>query len=280
MKDFMRQNGWIVLVIALLLSLIVAGGTAILEGSLNPISNVVATVTTPIRNVASTGMAWCEDVADYILRYGETEEELKKLRLQVAELEEEVRSSDDAVRENEQLRDLLDLQQKRSDFVFESARVAAQSTSNWESTITLNKGSLDGVAVNQCVITEVGQLVGTVTEVGLNSATVSTVIDSGTEMSGIVSRTYAAGILEGDFSLMHDKKLKMTYLSEDAQLVAGDKVLTAGIGETYPPNLVVGTVESLHSEASGIDRYAVIVPDVNMDDLVEVFIIKEFDVAP
>ena len=99
------------------------------------------------------------------------------------------------------------------------------------------------------------------------------------EMGGIITRTNAAGVLEGDFSLMQGGKLRLAYLPDEAQLVAGDEVLTSGRGDVYPSGLVVGQVEGVFNDASGMNRYAVVVPEVNLDTLVEVFVIKEFDIV-
>ena len=120
-----------------------------------------------------------------------------------------------------------------------------RSTVNWESTLTLDKGSSADVEAGDCVITETGVLVGVVSKVGYNWSTVSTVIDTGIEMGGIVSRTYSAGILEGSFDLMSQGKLRLSYLPEGAQLVSGDEVLTSGRGDVYPSGLVVGQVEGV-----------------------------------
>ena len=122
-------------------------------------------------------------------------------------------------------------------------------------------------------------LVGVVSEVGSHYSTVSTVIDTSMEMGGIITRTNAAGVLEGDFSLMQGGKLRLAYLPDEAQLVAGDEVLTSGRGDVYPSGLVVGQVEGVFNDASGMNRYAVVVPEVNLDTLVEVFVIKEFDIV-
>ena len=86
-------------------------------------------------------------------------------------------------------------------------------------------------------------------------------------------------MLEGDFSLMQGGKLRLAYLPDEAQLVAGDEVLTSGRGDVYPSGLVVGQVEGVFNDASGMNRYAVVVPEVNLDTLVEVFVIKEFDIV-
>ena len=146
MKHFLRQNGIWILVIALLLSLVITLSSVLLGGSANPLSNAVQAVTAPIRGGISAVLDWAGGVSDYVFRYGEMQQELEDLRLQIAQLEEQVRQGEEDSRENEQLRELLNLQQQRQDFVFENARVTARSNSNWESTLTLSKGSAAGVA--------------------------------------------------------------------------------------------------------------------------------------
>ena len=278
MKDFLRRNGIWLLVIAFLLSVLIGVFSAVMGGNADPLSNLVTTITAPVRNGVAAVGDWVQGVSRYVFRYGEMEQQIADLETENAQLQEQVRESQEALQENELLRDLLDLREKRRDFVFESAKVTARSASNWESTLTLSKGS-ESVQEGNCVITSTGVLVGVVSEVGSHYATVSTVIDTGMEMGGIITRTNAAGVLEGDFSLMQEGKLRLSYLPDEAQLVTGDEVLTSGRGDVYPSGLVVGQVEGVFSDASGMNRYAVVVPEVNLDTLVEVFVIKEFDIV-
>lgn len=279
MKDFLRQNGILLLVIALLLSILIGVLSYVMSGEADLLSNIAATVTSPIRGGVSAAADWAEGVYSYVFRYGETERELADLRAQVRELEEKVRQGEEASRENEQLRKLLELKERRRSFDLETAKVTARSTSNWESTLTLSKGTQDGIEAGDCVITETGVLVGVVVEAGINWSTVSTVINTETEMGGIVTRTYSAGVLEGDFSLMNQGKLKLNYLPAEAQLVSGDEVLTSGRGDMFPSGLEVGQVEGVFTDPSGQVRYAVIQPSVTLDSLIEVFVIKDFDIT-
>ena len=279
MKDFFHKNGVLLLVIALLLSLLVGISSALMGGTADPLSNAATTITAPVRSLVSNVLDWAEGVYNYVFRYEELNTELDTLRKQVADLEAQLRESGEAARENQQLRQLLRLQEKHQDFVFESARVTQRSTTNWESTFTLSKGSSAGVQTGNCVISETGALVGVVEEVGLNYCRVSTVINTDIEMGGICVRTDCAGILEGDFALMSQGRLKLSYLPDDAQLRPGDQILTSGQGDIYPPDLVVGRIEELRSDPSGMMRYAVLKPQARLDSLVEVFIIKEFDVV-
>ena len=279
MKDFLRQNGMLLLVIALLASILIGIAGFVLSGEADPLSNIVNTVISPVRGGIAAAADWVEGAYNYGVRRGEMEAELDALRTQVGELQEKVRQGEEASRENEQLRDLLGLQARRRDFVFEAAKVTARSTSNWESTLTLSKGSTAGVEAGDCVVTQTGVLVGVVAETGLNWSTVSTVINTETEIGGIVTRTYSAGVLEGDFSLMNEGKLKLNYLPEGAQLVTGDEVLTSGRGEVFPSGLEVGRVEGVFTDPSGQTRYAVVAPSVALDSLIEVFVIKDFEIT-
>ena len=279
MKDFFHKNGVLLLVIALLLSLLVGISSALMGGTADPLSNAATTITAPVRSLVSNVLDWAEGVYNYVFRYEELNAELDTLRKQVANLEAQLRESGEAARENQQLRQLLRLQEKHQDFVFESARVTQRSTTNWESTFTLSTGSSAGGQTGNCVISETGALVGVVEEVGLNYCRVSTVINTDIEMGGICVRTDCAGILEGDFALMSQGRLKLSYLPDDAQLRPGDQILTSGQGDIYPPDLVVGRVEELRSDPSGMMRYAVLKPQARLDSLVEVFIIKEFDIV-
>ena len=279
MKDFLRHNGILILIIAVLLAAITAVASYALKGTANPLSNALGVVTTPIRNGVSSFVGWAEGVYNYSFRYQELEEENQRLRSQIAELEEKAREGEAASKEDELLREALGLRAKRSDFVLESARVTARSTSNWASTLTLSKGSVQDVAAGDCVVDAAGNLVGIIDEVGSNYSVMITVVDANLQMGGIVSRTDSTAMLEGDFTLMQEGRLKMTYLPENTELLTGDLVLTSGLTGIYPSGLVVGAIESLHTDPSGMSRYAVLAPAADLDRLVEVFIIKEFDIV-
>ncbi len=279
MKDFFRQNGILLLVIAFLLSVLIGVLSFVMGGQADPLSDLVNTVTSPVRGGIAAAADWTEGVYRYVFRYSEMEEELKTLRARVGELEEQVRQGEEAIRENEQLRALQGLTARRRDFELEAVKVTARSADNWESILTLSKGAKDGIEAGDCVITETGVLVGVVNKVGVNWSTVSTIIDTDTEIGGIVTRTFSAGVLEGDFSLMNQGKLKLNYLPEGAQLVTGDEVLTSGRGDMFPSGLPVGQVEGVFTDLSGQTRYAVVTPSVALDSLIEVFVIKDFDIT-
>ena len=151
--------------------------------------------------------------------------------------------------------------------------------SNWASTLTLNRGTSSGVAVNNCVVDEYGALVGVVTEVGLNWCTVATVLDTQAQFGATVFRTGEAAVAMGDLSLMSSGKVKLNYLSGTNPPVGGDLVLTSGLGGYFPSGLVIGSVEDVRTDDSGLTQYAVVQPNVRPESLVQVFVITAFDIV-
>lgn len=279
MKDFFRNNGLIILVIAVLLAALTAVGSYALQGVPSPLGNVLGVVTAPVRNGISALAGWAEGVYNYSFRYDELQAENDRLKAEIAELEAAAREGEADSKENERLRELLELRPKNRSFDLESATVTARSSTNWASTLTLSKGSDQGVAAGDCVVDSAWNLVGIIEAVGTNWSTMLTVVDANLEMGAFLSRTESIAILEGDFALMAEGKLKLTYLPENTELITGDLVLTSSMGGNYPSDLVVGSIESIHTDASGISRYAVIAPAADLDSLVQVFIIKDFDIV-
>lgn len=278
MKDFFRHNGILILIAAILLALVTAVVSMLFGGVADPLSNLVGILTTPVRNGITAVTNWAEEKYNDAFELEQMKEELAGLKQRNAELEAQAREAEAALQENERLRNLLELQPKEWSCDKAAAMVTARSTSNWESTLTIGKGSAAGIAVDDCVVDEYWNLVGVVAEVGENWATVRTLVDSDTEMGGQPARTGGAAILEGDFALMGEGRLKLTYLPENSELIAGDLVTTSGRGGVYPAGLVAGHVEEVRTDASGMTRYAVIAPETDLDGLQQVFVITDFTV--
>ena len=279
MKDFLRNNGLLILILAVLLAALTAVGSYVLQGVPSPLENVVGVVTTPIRNGISALAGWAEGVYNYSFHYDELQAENERLRTELAELQEDAREGEADSKENQRLRELLGLRPKERSFDLESATVTARSSTNWASALTLSKGTDHGVEAGDCVVDSAWNLVGIIDEAGSSWSSMITVVDATLEMGALISRTESIAILEGDFSLMAQGKLKLTYLPKDTELLTGDLVLTSGLGGNYPSDLVVGSIESIHTDATGMSRYAVIDPAADLDGLVQVFIIKGFHIV-
>ena len=277
MKDFLHKNGILLLIIAVLLTAILGVCSAIMD--MSPVSNLLGVLATPFRAGADAMASWVEDRYNYAFRYDALVAENEALRAELAKMNKEITAAQDANRQNERLRDLIGLAERHKSFDFEDASVTDRAISNWSFAITINKGSNVGIEPNDCVVDQYGNLAGVVSQVGLNWAEVATVVDPSIELGARLPRTNEEAVLEGDFALMLDRKLKLSYLPEDCVPIVGDQVVTSGLGDLYPAGLLIGTVEALREEDSGFTRYAVVDPAADVEQMRYVYVIKSFDVV-
>lgn len=278
MKHFLKQHGlWILFAAA-----VIAAGLAMasaFSSATAPLTNLAGILVSPFRSGFTAVAEWFNDKQAYYADYKALEAENAELRKRIAEMEEAVRQSEADSEENARLRSLLNLRPQRKDFALESAHVTGHETSNWSSTLTLNRGTAHGVEIGDCVINEEHYLVGVVSEVGYNWCTVLNLIDTDTELGAMIFRTDEIGVASGDFNLMKEGRLKLSYLPADAQLLNGDLIVTSGVVGYYPKGLVIGAVEEVMLDDSGLTRYAVIDPMVDFAELTQVFIVKSFDIV-
>ena len=275
MAKFFKTAGVVVLVLLVLILLLTGIGR--LAGGSSPTAQALQTVLSPVEKLLDGCVARLETIYGYMHDYEAVKEENAALRARIAEMEAEVRQSKDANEENERLRALLDLKRSHMDYAMVDADLISWSASTWGSAFNIDRGSRDGIEAGDCVITENGCLVGIVTECGRYSASVRTLLDP---RSAVATRLENAGITAvaaGDFNLMTQGRLKLTFLQDAGVLVAGDTVLTAGSGGIYPAGLVVGAVAELGLDQSGFTEYGIIDPAVQLTSLRQVFVIKGFE---
>jgi len=159
------------------------------------------------------------------------------------------------------------------------ATVINRNPTAWYQTLTLNRGSKDGIAPNDPVIGDLG-LVGKVVSVSATTAEVLMVLDGEGQVSALVRGSTGNGtfgIVQGTYKhgsrLTSEGNLQMLFLRKDIVNV-GDLVLTAGRGGVYPQDIPIGKVKEVELDPSGLLKTAFIEPLVNFDDLEEVYIVK------
>lgn len=278
-KQYLKKNGIKLGALVLVVALIAGISSYALKGRAGLAKNVTGTVKTPVQQMVSSVAQWLESVYGYVYKYDELVAENEKLHEELAQAQQQVRDGMEAVEENERYRELLNFDKKHSDMTYEAAKVVAWNSSNWASSFTISKGESSGIELGDPVITEYGVLVGQISELGKTWATVSTVIDINTNIGARVTDSGSAGLLTGDFTIMKDGCVKLSYLSEGAQIFSGSIVVTSGSGGAFPPDLIIGTVKSVQEEAGGQIEYGIVEPNCDLGSLVQVFVIKDFEVV-
>ena len=279
MKEYLRKHGLRVGIIVAAAALIIGLGAAARDGRIGFVQNLSGIVKSPIQKVLSSAVNWFDSMYGYLYEYDSLMAENESLRSQLADAQKSARDGIEASEENTRLRKLLELREKHTDYVMESCKVVLWSSSNWSSAFTISKGSSSGIELGDPVITEYGAVVGQITELGTNWATVSTLIDVDMSVGAFVGATGNSGMVVGEYSFMRDKTAKLTYLADGAQIFVGDDVLTSGSGGAFPAGLMIGTLTAVQTEAGGQIEYGIVEPQANLDSLVQVFVIKDFAVV-
>lgn len=274
MRKFFKTVGLVLLAVLVVVVLLTLVGK--LSSGTSPATRAFQTAAAPVNRLLTAGTNGVERLFAYMRGYDELLAENEALKERIAEMEAEVRRSQDANLENEQLRQALGLKQSHTDYDLLDAKIIAWSSSNYASAFDLDKGTFEGVEAGDCVITASGCVVGVVTEAGLYSASVRTLIDPQAAMGAVLQSTGLSAVAEGDFSLMTTGRLRLNYVLENASLEPGDTVLTSGAGGVYPAGLVIGKLTDVGAGEGGYGQYGVITPSAELYSLTQVFIIRDY----
>jgi len=159
------------------------------------------------------------------------------------------------------------------------ASVVNRNPTTWYRTLTLNRGSQDGVSVNDPVIGDLG-IVGKIVSVTPTTSEVLLILDGEGQVSALVrgsTGTGIFGIVQGNYKrgsrLTAEGNLQMLFRREDG-INIGDLVMTSGLGGVYPKDIPIGQVKEIQLDPSGLLKTAFIRPLVDFDALEEAYIVK------
>mgnify|MGYP002569859401 FL=1 len=212
------------------------------SGPIHGVRSVVTTITSPVRYAGSVVASPFNALGNVFSNLTASQETLSDLKAQNEELTAQVAELSEAQETASRLESLLGLQ---STYNLEStaARIIGESSDAWSRTVTIDKGSSDGFAINMPVCNSAG-VIGQIIEVSANTSTVRLITDENSGVSAMVQSTRAQGILQGQ----PDGTLRLEYVTTDADVQEGDIIVTSGIGGVYPKGLPLGTVSTVVRE--------------------------------
>ncbi len=240
------------------------------------ITSALMSLTKPLKSAAASVAKTFESIYGYMYKYETLEAENERLKSELNKLKQDNQYSEEISKENDKLRTLLGLSLRHPDYTqYDTADVISWSASNWDSSFTIGKGSSNSrIKAGDCVITETGALIGVVSEVKSSSSTVITVLDTKFSYGAYIERNDERTIAKGDFTQMKRGLLKLSYLKDTTDIVTGDTIRTSGTGG--PADLVIGTVQEVLTDSTGINRYATIKPAADLTRLASVYLITGF----
>lgn len=273
MRHLFTTRVRVILIVAVLLT----AGLAVLSNATGQSipSLLVQGALAPFRAGANALTNQAEQFYSYMFRYEALAAENEALKAQIAEMADEARQADSYQRENERLREALDLTTSREDFALVDAYIISWSSNDWTNTFTINRGADSGIEAGMCAITANGEVVGLVTEAGPNYATVKTVLDSSLEISATIASSGYNGMVVGGYEDGRKDLLRMDYLPSSAVIRNNDQVVTSG-STIYPRNLILGYVIDAGFDDTGVAKFAVLEPAADIGSLEQVFIITAY----
>lgn len=273
MKHLLSGRVRIILIAAILL----AASLAILSNALgmNLPTMMTQAVLAPIKYGATALTDQAEKWYSYMFRYEALAAENEALKERIANMEDEARRADAVERENQRLRDLLNLKATHEDYDLVDAYIIDWDSTDWTNVVMINKGTDAGIQPGMCAITANGQVVGLVVEAGPNYAEVKTILDSTLEISCVIASSGYNGMSKGGYIYKDTNHLKLDYLPSSAIIRNKDAVVTSG-STVYPRGLIVGYVRDAGFDDTGVAKFAVLEPAAEIASLEQIFILTNY----
>lgn len=197
-------------------------------------------------------------------RNAELEEQLALRQIEILQLRE-------AASDYDRLANLLSYTSILDEQDFLTADVISIDQTGIARSVTINRGTRDGVAVGMPVTTDLG-LVGRIIRVSANAAQVQLIIDENSSVSSRLQTTRAEGSIIGQAS----GALRMTFIVLDEEILQGDLVITSGLGGNFPPDIVVGQVTSVRQFEFELFQEAEVRSLIDFDSLEQILVVTSF----
>lgn len=276
MRDFLRGTKFrIALAVFSCLLLGVFFAAVSVSGS-SPVSKTLSFITAPLQNAAVHISAFFNDFNGYFASSRSYAEEVESLKTEVSDLKSQLVDYEKALHKLEAYEDFLEVKDNNPDFTFTPATIVLRDSSDIYASFTINKGSSDGIKVNDPVIYG-NALVGVIREVNENTSTVFTLFNPDINASAYEIRTREDCYVESEPGFSADGLLRISGLTKTSPVVAGGIICTSGIGGIYPKDLIIGTIKEVRNDEIGISSYALVTPEAEYSLLTDIFVITDFE---
>ena len=264
-----------------LLCVCMIGITTIKGSILNPLRTAVGYVLVPIQSGVNRVGGGLYNELSSVGKLKTALAENETLKTRVDELTEENTRLRSEQFELERLRSLYELDQEYMQYHKIGARIIAKDSSSWFSVFRIDKGSDDGIKEDMNVIAG-GGLVGIVTDVGANYATVRSIIDDSSRVSAMAQQSGDSCIVAGDLQLFKEGRLKLSYMEKDDDIKDGDMIVTSNISGKFLPGILVGYATDITVDYNdNLTKSGYLIPAARFDRLQEVLVITDLkDAGP
>lgn len=251
---------------------ILIGITSIKDGFLNPLRSGIGYFLIPIQSgVNRVGTSVYNTASNYSTMKHAIDEK-QKLQARIDALIEENSRLQSEQFELQRLRELYELDQDYLKYKKIGARVIAKDSGDWFQVFRINKGAADGVRVDANVIAG-GGLVGIVTDVGANYATVRAIIDDVSRVSAMAQQSGDTCIVSGNLTLFEEGRLQINNIMTDGNIKDGDRIVTSNISSKFLPGILIGYATDITTDETRLTKSGYLIPAAQFDSLQEVLVI-------
>lgn len=275
MKDFFKSKKFKVILciaafsIGIMLYAALSSSTAISSG--------LGAILSPIQRASESISSWVRERIDMLINAGDYYEENQRLRDEINELNSQMVDYLETKQENEHLREMVGLAQSSPGIEFsEPCTVIGRTANDIFGSFFIDKGTKDGVSINDPVVTKDG-LVGFITEAEYTYSRVTPITSNELSIGVYCVRTGETGVTQGSFELAEEGILSMIYVPLDCEMSEGDIIVTSGYSGLVPKGLVVGKIGETEIAPNGLSRIAEVTPSCDAAELKTVYVIVDFD---
>ncbi|MBA4388687.1 MAG: rod shape-determining protein MreC [Verrucomicrobia bacterium] len=238
----------------------------------------------PFQNVMSLLVNDVREAFSYLLRASKAGDEQRQMQEKIAALNLQVQSLRSLEIENNELREQVGFKKKQKHKLVMGEVVSRGDASGWWQTVTINRGTDEGVRLNMPVIS-VNGLIGRVKDLSKHTSDVLLITDPTSRVGAKFSRTGALGLIRGGgVSVSGTSRLemlcaaepcRMEFVSKEQKLFTGDEVVTSGLGGIYPEGLLIGKAAVIGMDASSLYQVVDVVPTAKLGSLRYIFVVVE-----
>lgn len=242
---------------------------------IQPVRNGIESFIVPMQKGINVVGRSISDKIEMFANLKNLQAENEELKARVEELTQTNQLISQEKYELNHLQELYELDQKYPNYQKVAARIIARESNGWYNVFTIDKGSEDGISVNMNVIAGNG-LVGIVISVRKNSATVRSIIDDSSKVSGMFLKSSDTCIVSGDLqSMMSEGRIKVTMIPLNANINESDEVVTSHISDKFQQGILIGYLTDIKIDSSNMTKTAYLTPVVDFEHLDEVLIITK-----
>ena len=275
MRFFFRSRQFKVILTILITLIAVSVIFSVIGSQLSPQANIVGTITAPFRTAATS--IW-NAFEDYVKAFNEGNRLMThnaELEAEINDLREQLADYQQTETENEFYKKYFKIAEQNPEFQFSPATLISRDNDDPYGSFVINKGSLNGITAYDPVITDAG-LVGYVSQVGLTTSKVTTVLSPQLSLGALDNRTNDSGIISGDLETAKQNKTKFKNLARSCSIAIGDYVITSGEG-IFPKGLLIGKIDSIGNDKYNTSIYATVTPFADVSEIRQVMVITDFE---